>query len=146
MSVFVVLVLLWAAVLVPPVLRARAERRAAFIESFSRQMDTLGRKAGAGRGTSEVTVTRARPTLPLRPANPTKRRRDVLGGLLGAMIGSLLLGLIPSLRSVWILFLFLVNLFIAYIALLAHRRRHRRRAHALGLRRRALSPAFDTTR
>ncbi|MGH9278261.1 MAG: hypothetical protein ACRD12_09150 [Acidimicrobiales bacterium] len=148
MSVFVVLGLLWAAVLVPPLLRARAERRAEFIDSFSRQMGALGRKAVVGRDTGQPAAPRPRPaprpmTLLARPTNPTKRRRDVLGGLLGAMIGSGVLGFIPSLRSVWILFLFLVNLFIAYIALLAHNRRHRARmAHHAALRpERALAPA-----
>ncbi len=118
MSVFVVLGLIWAAVLVPPVLRARAERRAEFIDSFRVQMGALGKKARP-----EVQVARPSRAPGPRPVNPVKRRRDILGGLLGAMIGSLVLGAIPSLRAVWVLHLFLLNLFIGYLALLAHQRR-----------------------
>jgi hypothetical protein len=54
MSVFVVLALVWAAVLVPPVLRARAERRIEFIDSFRQQMGALGKNASTGG----VTFTR----------------------------------------------------------------------------------------
>src|SRR5206468_1546275 len=75
--------------------------------------------------------------------NPMKRRRDILGGLIGAMIGSFLLGFIPSLRSVWVMLLFLVNLFIGYIALLAHSRRHVRIARIAATR---APPATGTTR
>jgi hypothetical protein len=153
LSVFVVLGLIWAAVLVPPVLRARAERRAEFIDSFREQMGALGKKARA-----------ARPVEPIRagvhirrPVNPMKRRRDILGGLLGALIGSLVLGAVPSLRMVWVLHLFLLNLFIGYLALLAHQRRHvRARARRPVARRAAdrqngrrapvLAPVLDSPR
>ena len=121
MSVFVVLGLIWAAVLVPPILRARAAQRAEFIDSFQAQMGALGNKA---RTDKPVRVAATAP--PRRPVNATKRRRDILGSLLGAMIGSLALGAIPSLRMVWVLHLFLLNLFLGYVALLAHQRRHLR--------------------
>lgn len=117
MSVLVVLGLVWAAVLVPPVLRARSERRTEFIDSFQAQMGALGSKALGGQAPAaqERPYGRRR-----RPVSAKKRRRDILGGLLGAMIGSLVLGLIPSLRLVLVLHLFLLNVFIAYVALLAH--------------------------
>ena len=127
---FVVLGLIWAAVLLPPILRARAERRAEFIDSFRAQMGALGRKARAEKPVPAVEVAPRASRVP-RPVNPMKRRRDILGGLLGAMIGSLVLGAVPSLRMVWVLHLFLLNLFIGYLAMLAHQRRHlrpRRRA------------------
>ena len=114
MSVFVVLGLIWAAVLVPPVLRARSGRRAEFIDSFRAQMGALdSRRVQA----AEHNEPRAR-----RKTSPAQRRRDVLGGLLGALIGSLVLGAFPSLRMVWVLHLFLLNVFLGYIALLAHQR------------------------
>ena len=119
MSVFVVLGLIWAAVLVPPVLRARAERRAEFIDSFQEQMGALASKARAGRALAAETHTDGRRR---RQVSQMKRRRDILGGLLGAMLGSLVLGAFPSLRMVWILHLFLLNVFIGYVALLAHHR------------------------
>jgi hypothetical protein len=120
--VFVVLGLIWAAVLVPPVLRARAERRAEFIDSFRAQMGALGQKAQADKPMA-VRVPRTRTP---HVVTPVKRRRDIVGGLLGALIGSLVLGAIPSLHMVWVLHLFLLNLFIGYLALLAHQRRHLR--------------------
>jgi predicted lipid-binding transport protein (Tim44 family) len=114
MSVFVVLGLIWAAVLVPPVLRARSGRRAEFIDSFRAQMGALdSRRAKA----AELSAQRSR-----RKASPAQRRRDVLGGMLGALIGSLVLGAFPSLRMVWVLHLFLLNVFLGYVALLAHQR------------------------
>src|SRR5919199_1553102 len=115
MSVLVVLGVIWAAVIVPPVLRARAQRRAEFIESFREQMGALGDKAASCMETESDARRRRR-------ANPVKRRRDITGGLLGAMIGSLVLGAMPSLRVVWVLHLFLLNTFIGYLALLAHQR------------------------
>ena len=130
MSVFVVLGLIWAAVLVPPILRARAARRAEFIESFRTQMGALGKKARVEAEPVPVspppvmTGPVAQPSHTRRAVNPVKRRRDIVGGLLGAMIGSLVLGAVPSLRVVWVLHLFLVNVFIGYLALLAHQRQH----------------------
>ena len=119
MSVLVVLGLVWAAVIIPPIMRARAERRAEFIDSFRDQMGALGDKARAGQA-----MVAPRQNVPglRRPVSPMKRRRDILGALLGAMIGSLVLGAIPHLRMVWVLHLFLLNLFIGYLALLAHQR------------------------
>lgn len=149
MSVFVVLGLLWAAVLVPPILRARSARRAEFIDSFQQQMGALGKKSREGRAASSPTriqpAVRGPVALLARPTSPAKRRRDILGGLLGAMIGAFVLGLIPSLRSVWILLLFLVNLFLGYVALLAHNRRHLRRAQVRPAEA-VLSPAIETWR
>ncbi|MCA1836961.1 MAG: hypothetical protein LC721_11795 [Actinobacteria bacterium] len=158
MSVFVVLGLIWAAVLVPPIVRARAARRAEFIDSFRAQMGALGKKADAEveRPPVMARFVTTRPAPPTshsrRPVNPVKRRRDILGGLLGAMIGSLVLGAIPSLRVVWVLHLFLVNVFIGYLALLAHQRRHLRvrpiapRHRAEGLRHeRVLAPALHSS-
>jgi predicted lipid-binding transport protein (Tim44 family) len=114
--VFVVLGLIWAAVLLPPVLRARAGRRTEFIDSFREQMGALDQ-----RRTVAVEPRKAR--RPKARVSPVQRRRDILGGLLGAMIGSLLLGAVPSLRVVWILHLFLLNLFLGYLALLAQQRK-----------------------
>src|ERR671923_2146408 len=104
MSVLVVLGLIWAAVLIPPVLRARAERRAEFIDSFREQMGALGGNAGRVSPIESEREARRR-----RMTSTVKRRRDIIGGLMGAMIGSLMLGVIPSLRIAWVLHLFLLN-------------------------------------
>ena len=152
MSVFVVLGLIWAAVLIPPFLRARSERRAEFIDSFQEQMGALR------KGRREAAAINGQP-VPRRRVSAAKRRRDVLGGLVGAMLGALLLGAIPSLRMVWVLFLFLLNLFIGYVSLLVHQRDLARRRRLLGVRApaarparrpevdtRPLAPALDPTR
>lgn len=150
MSVIVVLALIWAAVLIPPIVRNRADRRAEFIDSFRQQMGALD----SGRAAARAAAAERRPK---RRVSPQQRRRDILGGLLGAMIGSLLLGAIPSLRAVWVLHLFLLNLFIGYLSLLAHQRRHVRAAlmareaarpapaSRLERAKRRLEPALDLT-
>ena len=159
MSVFVVLGLIWAAVLIPPLLRARAERRAEFIDSFQEQMGALGKRRREAEAAAEAKQRRTR-AAPPRRVSAAKRRRDILGGLVGAMLGALLLGAIPSLRLVWALFLFLLNTFLGYVALLVHQRNlaqrrrgaarvaaspapHRRRPE---LDTRPLAPALDPTR
>ena len=159
----VVLVLIWAAVLVPPVLRNRAERRAEFIDSFREQMGALDsgraaarvaqRQAARSAPSPAASAPSAKASRPRRKASPQQRRRDILGGLLGAMIGSLVLGAIPSLRLVWVLHLFLLNLFIGYCPLLAHHRRHMRHAvraveasTPAPVRNRRLAPALEATR
>lgn len=123
MSVFVVLGLIWAAVLLPPVFRARAERREKFIDSFREQMGALdNRKARATEIDRRRKVDKVDKVKVRRKTSPAQRRRDILGGMLGALMGSLVLGMFPSLRMVWVLHLFLLNLFLGYVALLAHQR------------------------
>ncbi len=123
MSVFVVLGLIWAAVLLPPVFRARAERREKFIDSFREQMGALDNRKARATEVDRNAGRKVRRALKVpRKASPAQRRRDILGGMLGALTGSLVLGIFPSLRMVWVLHLFLLNLFLGYVALLAHRR------------------------
>lgn len=157
MSVMVVLALIWAAVLIPPIVRTRAERRAEFIDSFRQQMGALDSGKAAARVAPRAAASRAGESRPKRRVSPQQRRRDILGGLLGAMIGSLVLGAIPSLRLVWVLHLFLLNLFIGYCSLLAHQRRHVRAAlmareaarpapaNRIERAKRRLEPALDLT-
>ena len=102
MVVGLLLVAIWAAVLVPPAVRAHTARRDAFVVSF----DPDGRP--------EV-------PLPLRLRSfRVQRRRRILKGLLIAMAGTGLGGLLPTFRVLLVVFLFLVDSFLAYVALLAH--------------------------
>jgi hypothetical protein len=132
--VLLFLAVIWAAVLVPPLLRARAEGRPAdSIGNFRHQLHVLQRtapglvspanslRAGYGSGFGYAAL-RPPSTDAARRARTLKRRRDVLFGLLGAMGGSLLLGFIPSLRVLWGLHLLLDALFAGYVALLVHMR------------------------
>lgn len=102
MGVVLLLAVIWAAVLIPPALQAHAARREAFLISFGRPPDA--------------------DPLPLVPTRSQRveRRRRIAGGLLIAMVATLLVGLLPTFRVFLVVHLFLVDSFIAYIALLAH--------------------------
>src|SRR5206468_12043906 len=106
--VLVVLAAIWAAFLLPPILRDRQNNRpAGSIYDFRRQLHVLARSTPAGVGASGM---RGVASVPYRPAVPVvgarrlsrqrtiRRRRDIVLGLLVAMGGSLVLGLLPPLR------------------------------------------------
>lgn len=98
-AVFLLLAVAWAAVLVPPAIHAHGARQEAFLDSLA---DTPA--AGSPPGRPEA----------------VQRRRRIAGGLLVAMAATLLGGLLPTFRVLLYVHLFLVDSFIAYIALLAH--------------------------
>ena len=101
MGVVLLLALIWAAILVPPAVRAHAARREAFLVSF-------------GDGPAALYT-------PPRPrSQAVQRRRRIAGGLLVAMVATLLVGLLPTFRAFLVVHLFLVDSFLAYIGLLAH--------------------------
>lgn len=111
MSVFIVLGILWAVVLVAPAVRARSRQRAEFSASFRRQMEAIGPP-----GTATATLTGVRP----RPqAVAARRRRGVVAALTAGMAASAVVGAVPGLRGVWAGGLVLFNLLLAYLALLA---------------------------
>lgn len=103
MAVVLLLALIWAVVLVPPALRVHAARQEAFLLSIGSTPDR---------------------DEPLRPgvvrSLRVQRRRRIAGGLLVAMAVTLVVGLLPTFRVLLVVHLFLVDSFIAYIALLAH--------------------------
>jgi Flp pilus assembly protein TadB len=120
--VFVILALVWVAVLVPQTLRNRAEDRPTdSIRAFRRQLAVLGRTAPGDGG----------PTLALVPSSGAarargqarRRRRAVLRALLVAMAATLVLGLVPALRPLLVVHVVLDGLCVAYVALLVRRRR-----------------------
>lgn len=98
MGVLLLLVLILAAVLIPPALRAHAARQDAFLLSIGSTPDSA-------------------PPLP-RSARIHRRRR-IAGGLLVAMATTLVVGLLPTFRVLLVVHLFLVNAFLGYIGLLA---------------------------
>ena len=101
MAVVLLLAVIWAAILVPPAIQAHAARREAFLVSF-------------GDGPAALYS-------PPRPrSQAVQRRRRIAGGLLVAMVGTLLVGLLPTFRAFLVVHLFLVDSFLAYIGLLAH--------------------------
>lgn len=134
--VLILLAAIWAAFLLPPILRARAENRpSGSITDFRRQLRTLARTSPAGY-TPPVRAVGGplRPVAPRRGPAPrttaglarsrraVKRRRDIFVGLLVAMAGSLVLGFLPQLRALWAVHVVLDLLFAAYVALLVYLR------------------------
>jgi hypothetical protein len=108
--------LIWAAVLLPPAIGARASREAEFLGSIR----PGGHPHDSGAPTSEFAIvdqSRFRPAL-----TPNARRRQVLGGLVVAMGATLVLGLIPTFRLLFFVHLMLVNTCLAYVGLLVHSR------------------------
>jgi hypothetical protein len=103
-GVLLLLALAWAAILVPPAARASAARKEAFLISFD------GR-SGLGAGP---------PVGVRRRSARVQRRRRIAGGLLTATAITLGAGLLPTFRVLLVVHLFLLDSFIAYIALLAH--------------------------
>jgi hypothetical protein len=140
--VLIVLAAVWAAFLLPPILRARQEHRpSGSITDFRRQLHVLARSTPAGIGPQTIPgrVVPLRPHTVAGPAavhygpTPTpmrlgrsrqtvKRRRDIFVGLLVAMAGSLVLGALPPLRILWTIHVLLDVLFVAYVAALVYLR------------------------
>ena len=135
----IVLAAVWAAFLLPPVLRARAESRpAGSISDFRHRLRVLERSAPAGlappAGRRPAPAPRSRAIavsrIPARPVQARtgpsrrtiKRRRDVFFGLLVAMGGSLLLGAIPQLRVLWGVHVLIDVLFAGYVGALIYLR------------------------
>ena len=101
MGVVLLLLLIWAVVLIPPALRSHAARQEAFLVSLgSTPAPDLHRAAHP-------------------QSQRIQRRRRIAGGLLIAMVATLLMGLLPTFRALLFVHLFLLDSFIAYIALLA---------------------------
>ena len=145
--VLLILAVIWAAVLIPPMLRGRAERRPAdSITNFHQQLAVLRRagprsnrssgwpppRAGVSqRHVSLVDPNVGRPTI--HPAfsgarsavarrNARRRRRDILMALLVAAGTTLVLGAIPALRMLWLVHAAADVLLISYVSLLVRQR------------------------
>ena len=99
MTIAVILVLgvLWVAVLVPPIMRARGQQsRSDSVGDFTYKLSTLGRANGSHR-TRPSRTSSSRPIFVPTGAGPAtmsatqKRRRDVLFALLGVVAATLFL-------------------------------------------------------
>lgn len=110
--VLLILAVLWAAVLVPPVLRSRSENRRGTVGDFTSRLDALSRHSSPPRSTgarperplhavpsSRDGSVRPQVAAPMTPAQ--KRRRDVLIVLGGAAIATLLLAVATGSPLLW---------------------------------------------
>lgn len=137
--VLIVLAAVWAAFLLPPILRARSEHRpSGSITDFRKQLHVLAKTSPTSTGRASLQHVAPGRVVPIRPraamASPAaplrlgrsrqsvKRRRDIFVGLLVAMAGSLVLGFLPPLRSLWAVNVVLDILFVAYVATLIYLR------------------------
>ena len=133
-----VLAIVWAVVLIPPWLRNRADARPAdSITAFRHRLSVLERTGPVGARrrplissrpdiSGFVPSARRAPRAPMAGytarARTQRRRRDIFVGLLAAMAASLVLGMIPSLRILWVVHLLVDCLFVAYVGVLVHMR------------------------
>lgn len=121
--VLLILGAVWAAVLIPPALRARAEASPGdTIGSFHHQLNVLRRTGGyvprPGFGEHGRVPLPPQP-LRSRPGDLVKkRRRDVLVTLLWVMGGTLALGLLPAFRGLLYLHLLADVMFVGYVWML----------------------------
>jgi hypothetical protein len=131
--VLLILAVIWAAVLIPPLMGARAEARPAdSIGDFRRQLKVLRRAAPISMAPAHtMNVSNVVPFTPVQPATlressrrrrTLKRRRDVFYALLSAMAGTLVLGMVPGMRAMWGLHLLLDVAFAGYVAMLVRMR------------------------
>ncbi len=124
MIVVLLLVVIWAAVLVPPAVRSHIARKKAFEISFGRVVPAV---------TPTTEREPAASALVPAPADhqhspAVQRRRRIAGGLLIAMIASGLAGLLPTFRVFLVVNLFVDDSFLFYVALLAFQADRRARA------------------
>ena len=135
-----ILAVVWAVVLVPPWLRSRADARPAdSISAFRHRLTVLERTGPVG--TRRVPMLGHRPetngyvpiarnpgprntqlTAMSARARTQRRRRDIFVGMLAAMVTSLVLGFVPSLRILWVVHLLVDAMFVTYVALLVQMR------------------------
>jgi len=137
--VLLILAVIWAAVLIPPFLRARAEGRPAdSITDFHRQLSVLRRTGPRVGGQPDwasespyasrhISNLAPRPYAPTRAASLARRsarqrRRDILMTLLVAAGVTLVLGAIPALRVLWLAHAVADVLLFGYVALLIRQR------------------------
>ena len=127
--VLVGLVLAWAVVLVPAVLRRRAERGSSnSIGDFRERLALMHARHGEGSvplrpvgsyATVHPAARRVSASVARAKARRAqKRRRDVFLGLLASMVGSAGLALVPGFKVLWALNVTLDALFVVYAVLL----------------------------
>jgi hypothetical protein len=133
LPVLIILAVLWAVVLVPPLLRSRGQRSADSIVDFNYKLDMLGHMNGSRRRRRRelapalpAAMPAARPLAPAPYGEPStasqrsvRRRRAVLQVLAGSVIATLMLATGAHALAFWVLQIAVDVLAAAYVALWA---------------------------
>ncbi len=115
MAVYPLLALLWAIVLVPPLVRKRAQRRAEFPEFDRVRLSRVSATETASHVRDDASPAPVRRTA-------TQRRRRVLGVIGAGMVATLVVALVMRTRVAWGMHLLMYDVLIAYVGLLARAR------------------------
>jgi hypothetical protein len=143
-AVIFILGLIWAAVLIPPILRARsAQPRSDSVGDFRYRLSMLGQTNGFHRHRFERTSV-AKPvfapsTRPGGQSPAQKRRQDVLFVLLGVCAGTLFLAVLSRMTALFGLHLLADGLLAGYVYLLVQ---YKHRAQEQRTKVRFLSTAY----
>jgi hypothetical protein len=123
-AVILILGLIWAAVLIPPILRARSQQpRNDSVGDFHYRLSLLGHTNGTHRkrpdrvSTSRPAFAPARPG-PAKQSQTQKRRQEVLFILTGIAAGTLVLALLSRMPVVFVVHLLADALLAGYLYLL----------------------------
>ena len=146
-AVILVLALIWAAVLIPPIVRARAHQpRSDSVGDFHHRLSMLGHTNGTHRSRPER-LSLARPAFapvaprPGRQSQTQKRRRDILFILLGVCAGTLFLAVLSRMTAMFVAHLLADALLAGYVYLLIQ---YRHRASEQQSKVRFLNTAYRT--
>jgi len=120
LPVLIILGALWAAVLLPPLLRARADKKSGAIGDYTHSIGVLKSNRGTARTRSAAALVdgKMHSGQMSKSAAIQKRRRDVLIGLLGAAGITFLLAVVVGNSVFWMLHLLCDIALGAYIYLL----------------------------
>ena len=115
MPVYPLLALLWAMVLLPPMVRRRTRKRSEFPEFDRARLSFVGATDVVGHDRDEPSPAPVRRTA-------TQRRRRVLALIAIAMVATLAVALVVGTRVAWGIHLLSYDVLIAYVGLLARSR------------------------
>ena len=128
MPVLFILAVLWAVVLVPPLLRSRSQRSADSIVDFNYKLDVLGQTNGH-LDIENVSAANQGPVIPDRMLVPAirasatqraaRRRRDVVRALTASITVTLLLAAATDAPAAWALQILVDVMALAYLGLWA---------------------------
>lgn len=122
--IFLILTLIWALALLPPLLRARKEGNPVnSVGKFRRHLRVLEQTSDLGDASSMPQSW----AIEAQRRRVRRRRQQVARALLAAMATTLILGLIPNLRPLLAVHVLLDIAFVFYVYSLAKIRNERRR-------------------